>query len=718
MKKSFSILNFMFLSMMLVSIMGCVKSEFDSPSTETKDPDISADKIVSLEDVMKKRISGQYTKIGIDKYVKAIVVADDKSGNFYKTIVVEDENSDYGISLLIDEVELHNTYPVGRRVFINVKDLWISDYNGLPQIGYGLYVDAGRSRMASIPSSVMKEVVKPGKAGNEVKPFEVDIAQLGDIRLNTLIKINGFQFKNEGDTYSDAVTQQTVNRTLTTCSNKEILLRNSGFADFANVVVPSGKGSVTAIYSIFGQDKQLMIRSLEDVKMTDPRCGAGTGTEPKFTIKQIRETFKGTTTSAPESFIQGVVISDLTNKNINNRNLVIQDGSAGILVRFAAVHNFQLGQEIKIAITGAELSEFNGWLQLNNVANGAASLIGTGTLPAPKEVTIKQIKDNQEAYESTLVLVKDATLSGQANYAGNVTLQDASGSLTLRTENLATFGASPIATGKVNVTGLVSEFTSGSQMNIRNLADVVGGTVVTPSCTDGIQNGNETGIDCGGSCPPCTVSNERISIEAVRAKFTGTKTTAPNGFIQGIVISDLSSKNITAKNLVIQDGKSGIVVRFTADNTFPVGSEIKVKTDGMELSEFNKLLQITNVPIANATLIGPGTLPTPKVITAAELKANFDQYESTLVELKDVTFSGAPTFAGTIPSGGTNPSGLVTVTDATGSIDHFAASTALFRANPIPTGTKTIIAIASEFTSATAANPGYQLNIRTTADIK
>jgi hypothetical protein len=26
-----------------------------------------------------------------------------------------------------------------------------------------------------------------------------------------------------------------------------------------------------------------------------------------------------------------------------------------------------------------------------------------------------------------------------------------------------------------------------------------------PTCSDGVQNGNETGIDCGGSCPPCPV---------------------------------------------------------------------------------------------------------------------------------------------------------------------------------------------------------------------
>ncbi len=32
----------------------------------------------------------------------------------------------------------------------------------------------------------------------------------------------------------------------------------------------------------------------------------------------------------------------------------------------------------------------------------------------------------------------------------------------------------------------------------------------TPTCNDGIQNGNETGVDCGGSCPPCPTCNDGI----------------------------------------------------------------------------------------------------------------------------------------------------------------------------------------------------------------
>ncbi len=34
-----------------------------------------------------------------------------------------------------------------------------------------------------------------------------------------------------------------------------------------------------------------------------------------------------------------------------------------------------------------------------------------------------------------------------------------------------------------------------------------------PTCTDGIQNGNETGVDCGGSCTPCTTNNGVVYVD-------------------------------------------------------------------------------------------------------------------------------------------------------------------------------------------------------------
>lgn len=33
---------------------------------------------------------------------------------------------------------------------------------------------------------------------------------------------------------------------------------------------------------------------------------------------------------------------------------------------------------------------------------------------------------------------------------------------------------------------------------------------VEQSCTDGVQTGGETGLDCGGPCPPCESCNDGI----------------------------------------------------------------------------------------------------------------------------------------------------------------------------------------------------------------
>ncbi|NND93342.1 MAG: hypothetical protein HKN45_00640 [Flavobacteriales bacterium] len=34
--------------------------------------------------------------------------------------------------------------------------------------------------------------------------------------------------------------------------------------------------------------------------------------------------------------------------------------------------------------------------------------------------------------------------------------------------------------------------------------------IVEQSCQDGVQSGTETGVDCGGSCPPCATCSDGI----------------------------------------------------------------------------------------------------------------------------------------------------------------------------------------------------------------
>ncbi|EZH74258.1 hypothetical protein ATO12_15440 [Aquimarina atlantica] len=50
------------------------------------------------------------------------------------------------------------------------------------------------------------------------------------------------------------------------------------------------------------------------------------------------------------------------------------------------------------------------------------------------------------------------------------------------------------------------------------------GTVSTPTCNDGIQNGNETGIDCGGSCAPCNTDTGVVYVDINDITVTSSNT--------------------------------------------------------------------------------------------------------------------------------------------------------------------------------------------------
>ncbi len=500
MKSVFSkiLFSFTFLASVL-AISGCLKGDFDQPPTGGVDPAISADKIVTLTEVMNTfYTAGQYTTITLDKYLKAVVVADDKSGNFYKTIIVEDENSDLGIALLIDENEIHATLPVGRRVFVKLKDLTISDYNGLPQIGMGIDNSGTSPRLGYIPSTLLTEIVVPGMFNILVTPRVKKITELSSTDLNTLIKLENVQFVSagSGQTYANNLVDPpvTINQDLTDCDNNKIIVRNSGYADFAGAVMPSKNGSLTAVYSIFRSDKQLFIRDTTDVAFTQDRCGGSTGS--RITIQSVRQAFAGGATKAPAGFVQGVVISDVSNGNLDSKNMVVQDGDYGIVLRFKNAITVPVNTEIKMDVSGATLEEFSKLLQINNLDNTKLEVLGAKTV-TPRVLTVSQI--DLSVHESTLIKINGAQLTGGPTYgATTVKVKDGSGDIQLYTRSAASFSGQNVASGTVNVTAIVSEFTSGSQLSVRNLNDIEGGGPcdVNNAASDCDGDGVANGTDC------------------------------------------------------------------------------------------------------------------------------------------------------------------------------------------------------------------------------
>lgn len=670
-----------FLSLIFSSFLqwSCVDREFDEPPILQDELDFPPNG--SIAQLKSYYVAGQFVTIPIDLNIHAVVVADDRSGNFYKTLIIQDSTA--GIELKLNRTGLYADYPVGMKVGLKCKGLTIGDYNGLIQIGLGTYQDGNFTNIAGIEDALIEQYLYKGPKNQIITPALKTINTLTAQDISTLVKIDRLEFDRAdiGKTYADVVGQRSSNLLLTDCDQNLIILRSSNFADFAGLTVPEGNGTIVGILGKFRTDVQLFIRDTHDIAFVNPVCNAGPGPLTPKSIREIRTLYSGATKNLPDSImIAGTVISDKDQSNITSKNVVIQDVTAGIVLRFLTNNSFSLGDQIEVNVSKQELSEFQGLLQINNVDISRAKTIGN-KLWIPTKKTIAEILADFENLESTLVEIENVSItkSGGSTFSGTSKLDDPSGSMDLFTQSYATFASNTLPQGTVKLVGFVNQggTSQAKQLSIRNLNDIVGGGSGTP---------------------------ETINILDLRKSFPGSTTTVQgNKKIKGIVVSDRSQENTTLKNVHMQDTSGGIVVRFTVNHSFNLGDEVEVDISGQEFTEFQGLLEINNVPLDKAKKTGSGTV-TPKKFTIAEIIQKFEDLESTLVivEAVQITKAADKTYSGTC-----------ILTDASGQMELYTRPAALFSAQEFPVGVVKIIAVVNQG-GATLAK---QLSIRTPADI-
>ena len=74
------------------------------------------------------------------------------------------------------------------------------------------------------------------------------------------------------------------------CDGNTIIIRTSGYANFASDTLPEGNGSLIAIASVYNGEAQLVIRSINEVQLTGNRCGGGGG-DPIDPVAEVNENF-------------------------------------------------------------------------------------------------------------------------------------------------------------------------------------------------------------------------------------------------------------------------------------------------------------------------------------------------------------------------------------------------------------------------------------------
>jgi hypothetical protein len=234
---------------------------------------------------LKTRLATTGTTVAItdDVIISGIVNADDKSGNYYQQISIQDSTG--GIILRLGGSNLYTSYPVGRQIFVKAKGLYLGEYGRMIQMGGGIdSTDPSRPNVTLLAPNLQDKHIIKGALNQTLNPKIVTVAQLTtslqDPYVNTLVKFQNFEFASGdlGKNYADD--GQSGNRFIQGCTNpstNRLTLRTSDFANFATIPVAQGNGDIIGIYTIFNSTKQFFIRDTTDVRFYGPRCPTSAG---------------------------------------------------------------------------------------------------------------------------------------------------------------------------------------------------------------------------------------------------------------------------------------------------------------------------------------------------------------------------------------------------------------------------------------------------------
>lgn len=265
------------------ALVSCVNNDdYPVPAAICDGPTFTPNKTVSALYTESATAVKQYTEADT---IAAYVVSSDERGNFFKVVYLQthpSEGTPVGFSLAIDETSMFGKgmYP-GSKVYVSLKDLYYGRVNSGLSIG-ALY-NGSVGRIAT--NEYKKHVTIGCPAVNEEELVrQMTLSQaLNNANLNTLIELTNVQFDDAfvGGKYYDAndtanTAGGSTNRALVSAAGGAavVQVRTSGYANFSGATIPSGSGTVRGVLTKYGSTFQFLIRSIDDVKLDQPRYDA------------------------------------------------------------------------------------------------------------------------------------------------------------------------------------------------------------------------------------------------------------------------------------------------------------------------------------------------------------------------------------------------------------------------------------------------------------
>ena len=519
MKKIFSIIR-IFIITLVVFLTGCVHDdEYSAPDlngnqcqsesyfTDPKNEFVKW----SISDLKNKAQNQPFTE---NAYVEGYVASTDESGNIYKYLYIQDSpsNPTQGLVVSADAVSMYAKYPQGYKVYIKLKGLAMGTYGGVKQLGYyGLNQADNVIEFGRIPEKmVFNSIVRSCSEKATIVPKELTITQIRNATdqnqyIGCLIKIPNAEFDAKVLCSIYAPSGFTVDRALndatyTNPATATVVVRNSGFASFANQKLPSGKGDFIGILSKYNSSYQLFINKVTDlVEMSHFPRKDGITAEPctidatatAKTVAEVKQLYTSTTARFDKItgnfYVKAKVTANDETGNLY-KYIYVEDATGGIRVNINKTNlyqdpRFKVGKNLIIKLKDLYVGKYNGEFQLgqpNGLDIGQVAeadvynfFYDSNEAVTTVTVTEKTIANLTADDVGRWVKIKglqfiDSDLGktyADGTATTNRTLVDCSGnSIILRTNGRGNFGGAQLDEGKGDVYAILSIFNGTYQL--------------------------------------------------------------------------------------------------------------------------------------------------------------------------------------------------------------------------------------------------------------
>ena len=269
--------------LIITSLLSCVQTDdFNIPNVEIEEPNIVPNSdIFAVKNAFNQSGQKLYTFDENDTtIIEAFVISSDEGGNFYKTLFVQDkyEYPSSGIEVLIDLRAYFTRFNFGRKIYIKMAGLSVSNDEGKYKIGYN-----SRNEVEEIPESLIDEFIFRSSVTAEIIPKSISLSNLSNDLIGLYVEIKNVQFRNDeiGKTYAGEKHDEfDGERVLLQCDNQlTTILSTSTFSDFKSNLLPENKGSLKAVLTKdYSSEKFILV--LNNISYIDfldeKRC------DPKF----------------------------------------------------------------------------------------------------------------------------------------------------------------------------------------------------------------------------------------------------------------------------------------------------------------------------------------------------------------------------------------------------------------------------------------------------